>query len=157
LLEAGAKPLLTMEQRDPQLGFVTPAIIDVTNCTICPTKNTSARCCNSFAMRTFDEAIERANDTAFGLSAGLLADDEAVDAFPAHHSRRYRQLEPADQRRVVRGAVRRHGTLGQQPSERVLRSRLLRVSDGLRRKRATANARERVAGPSFLRIDDASH
>ncbi|MBA5819355.1 aldehyde dehydrogenase family protein, partial [Escherichia coli] len=25
---------------------------------------------------TFDDAIERANDTAFGLSAGLLADDE---------------------------------------------------------------------------------
>ncbi|EEH24027.1 succinylglutamate-semialdehyde dehydrogenase [Burkholderia pseudomallei Pakistan 9] len=65
-------------------------------------------------------------------------------------SRGYRELEPADQRRVVRGAVRRRGPLGQPSPERVLRGRLLRVSDGVGRERAIADAREPVAGPSFL-------
>ncbi|WP_133649187.1 succinylglutamate-semialdehyde dehydrogenase [Paraburkholderia flava] len=78
LIAAGAKPLLEMQQRDPQLGFVSPAILDVTGLTDLPDEEHFGPLVQISRYRTFDEAIERANDTAFGLSAGLLADDEAL-------------------------------------------------------------------------------
>ena len=101
----------------------------------------------------FDEAIERANDTAFGLSAGLLADDEALWT----HFQRTIRAGIVNWNRPTNGASSAApfggiGPLRQPAAERVLRRRLLRVSDGVRRKRATANARERLAGPSILRI-----
>lgn len=78
LVAAGAKPLLDMQQRDPQLGFVSPAILDVTGVNDLPDEEHFGPLVQISRYRTFDEAIERANDTAFGLSAGLLADDEAL-------------------------------------------------------------------------------
>ena len=78
LIEAGGKPLLEMKQRSAQLGFVTPAIIDVTNARDVPDEEHFGPMLQLTRYATFDQAIERANDTAFGLSAGLLADDEAA-------------------------------------------------------------------------------
>ncbi|MGH8782340.1 succinylglutamate-semialdehyde dehydrogenase [Paraburkholderia sp.] len=78
LVAAGAKPLLEMHQRDPRLGFVSPAILDVTGLNDLPDEEHFGPLVQIARYRTFDEAIERANDTAFGLSAGLLADDEAL-------------------------------------------------------------------------------
>ncbi|CAN7236152.1 succinylglutamate-semialdehyde dehydrogenase [Caballeronia sp. LjRoot29] len=78
LIEAGGKPLLQMTQRSAQLGFVTPAIIDVTNARNVPDEEHFGPMLQLTRYSSFDQAIERANDTAFGLSAGLLADDEAA-------------------------------------------------------------------------------
>ncbi len=78
LVAAGARPLATMTQRDPQLGFVTPAILDVTDVPGLPDEEHFGPLAQIVRYAHFDEAIERANDTAFGLSAGLLADDEAL-------------------------------------------------------------------------------
>src|SRR5476649_109626 len=78
LIEAGGKPLLEMTQRSAQFGFVTPAIIDVTNPRNVPDEEHFGPMLQLTRYATFDQAIERANDTAFGLSAGLLADDEAT-------------------------------------------------------------------------------
>ncbi|MGX7003752.1 succinylglutamate-semialdehyde dehydrogenase [Caballeronia sp. KNU42] len=78
LIEAGGKPLLEMTQRSAQLGFVTPAIIDVTNARNVPDEEHFGPMLQLTRYATFDQAIERANDTAFGLSAGLLADNEAT-------------------------------------------------------------------------------
>ncbi|WP_031359034.1 succinylglutamate-semialdehyde dehydrogenase [Caballeronia sordidicola] len=78
LIEAGGKPLLEMTQRSAQLGFVTPAIIDVTNARNVPDEEHFGPMLQLTRYATFDQAIERANDTAFGLSAGLLADDQAA-------------------------------------------------------------------------------
>ena len=78
LIESGAKALLTMEQRDPQLGFVSPAILDVTAVSDLPDEEHFGPLAQIVRYATFDEAIERANDTVYGLSAGLLADDEAT-------------------------------------------------------------------------------
>ncbi|WP_144154147.1 succinylglutamate-semialdehyde dehydrogenase [Paraburkholderia sp. BCC1885] len=78
LLEAGAKSLLTMAQRDPQLGFVTPAILDVTGLADLPDEEHFGPLAQIVRYANFDEAIVRANDTQFGLSAGLLADDETL-------------------------------------------------------------------------------
>ncbi|QCP49020.1 succinylglutamate-semialdehyde dehydrogenase [Trinickia violacea] len=78
LIESGARALLTMEQRDPQLGFVSPAILDVTAVGDLPDEEHFGPLAQIVRYSTFDEAIERANDTVYGLSAGLLADDEAT-------------------------------------------------------------------------------
>ena len=64
-----------MAQRDPRLGFVNAAILDVTGVTGLPDEEHFGPLAQIVRYATFDEAIERANDTAFGLSAGLLADD----------------------------------------------------------------------------------
>ena len=78
LLADGAKALLAMEQRDPKLGFVTPAILDVTHVRNLPDEEHFGPLAQIVRYTHFDEAIARANDTVYGLSAGLLADDEAL-------------------------------------------------------------------------------
>ena len=78
LIADGAKPLLKMEQRDPKLGFVSPAILDVTNVTNLPDEEHFGPLAQIVRYSSFDDAISGANDTEFGLSAGLLADDEAL-------------------------------------------------------------------------------
>ncbi|MBN3767308.1 succinylglutamate-semialdehyde dehydrogenase [Burkholderia sp. Ac-20365] len=78
LIADGAKPLLKMEQRDPKLGFVSPAILDVTNVQNLPDEEHFGPLAQIVRYGSFDEAISGANNTAFGLSAGLLADGEAL-------------------------------------------------------------------------------
>ncbi|MGT2471327.1 succinylglutamate-semialdehyde dehydrogenase [Paraburkholderia terrae] len=78
LIADGAKPLLKMEQHDPKLGFVSPAILDVTNVTNLPDEEHFGPLAQIVRYGSFDDAISGANDTEFGLSAGLLADDEAL-------------------------------------------------------------------------------
>ena len=78
LIALGAKPLLAMEQRDPRLGFVSPAILDVTGVTGIADEEHFGPLAQIVRYDTFDAALAGANDTAYGLSAGLLADDEAL-------------------------------------------------------------------------------
>ncbi|MBV8261910.1 MAG: succinylglutamate-semialdehyde dehydrogenase, partial [Paraburkholderia sp.] len=78
LLERGARALLPMEQRDPSLGFVTPAILDVTGVADLPDEEHFGPLAQIIRYAGFEDAIAQANNTAFGLSAGLLADDEAL-------------------------------------------------------------------------------
>ena len=78
LLADGAKALLKMEQRDPKLGFVTPAMLDVTSVKNLPDEEHFGPLAQIIRYGSFNEALEQANDTEFGLSAGLLADDEAL-------------------------------------------------------------------------------
>ncbi|TDV36106.1 succinylglutamic semialdehyde dehydrogenase [Paraburkholderia caballeronis] len=76
LIERGARALLAMEQREPLLGFVSPAVLDVTGVADLPDEEHFGPLAQVIRYTTFDDAIARANDTAYGLSAGLLADDE---------------------------------------------------------------------------------
>lgn len=78
LLASGARALLPMMQRDPALGFVTPAILDVTGVKDLPDQEHFGPLAQVIRYADFDQAIAIANDTAYGLSAGLLADDEAL-------------------------------------------------------------------------------
>lgn len=78
LVGRGARALLTMTQRDPSLGFVSPAILDVTGVADLPDEEHFGPLAQVIRYAGFDDAIAQANDTAFGLSAGLLADDEAL-------------------------------------------------------------------------------
>ena len=78
LLADGAHALLKMEQRDPKLGFVTPAILDVSAVKNLPDEEHFGPLAQIIRYDSFNEALEKANDTEFGLSAGLLADDESL-------------------------------------------------------------------------------
>ncbi|MEX3979043.1 succinylglutamate-semialdehyde dehydrogenase [Paraburkholderia sp. EG287A] len=78
LLERGARALLPMTQRDPALGFVTPAVLDVTGVADLPDEEHFGPLAQVIRYAGFDDAIAQANNTAYGLSAGLLADDEAL-------------------------------------------------------------------------------
>ncbi|HWC45970.1 MAG TPA: aldehyde dehydrogenase family protein, partial [Casimicrobiaceae bacterium] len=78
LVKAGARPLIAMTQRDPALGFVNPAIVDVSAVSALPDEEHFGPLAQIVRYASLDEAIERANDTAFGLSAGLVADDASA-------------------------------------------------------------------------------
>jgi succinylglutamic semialdehyde dehydrogenase len=78
LIGSGATALLTMTQRNPRLGFVSPAVLDVTNLPDLPDEEHFGPLAQIVRYETFEQAIEQANDTAYGLSAGLLADDEGM-------------------------------------------------------------------------------
>jgi succinylglutamic semialdehyde dehydrogenase len=78
LLERGARAVLPMTQRDASLGFVTPAILDVTGVGDLPDEEHFGPLAQVIRYASFTDAIAQANDTAFGLSAGLLADDGAL-------------------------------------------------------------------------------
>ncbi|WP_321815736.1 MULTISPECIES: succinylglutamate-semialdehyde dehydrogenase [unclassified Paraburkholderia] len=78
LLARGAKALLPMQQRDAALGFVTPGILDVTGVADLPDEEHFGPLAQIIRYAGFDDAIAQANNTAYGLSAGLLADDAAL-------------------------------------------------------------------------------
>ena len=73
----GGVSLIELTQPDPALGFVTPGIIDVTNAAALPDEEHFGPLLKIYRYNDFDAAIDEANNTAFGLSAGLLADNEA--------------------------------------------------------------------------------
>ena len=78
LLDLGASSLVELTHTDTESGFVTPGIIDVTNIIdTMPDEEHFGPLLKVVRYDDFDTAIEQANNTAFGLSAGLLADSEA--------------------------------------------------------------------------------
>ncbi|MEX1220679.1 MAG: succinylglutamate-semialdehyde dehydrogenase [Idiomarina sp.] len=76
LIDLGAKALIEMKQDDPNKGFVTPGILDVTEVTDMPDIEHFGPLLKVYRYKNLDDAIESANDTEFGLSAGLLSDSE---------------------------------------------------------------------------------
>ena len=77
-LEAlGAEVLVRLEHTDENTGFVTPGIIDVTGILAnLPDEEHFGPLVKVIRYSDFDEAIKEANNTSFGLSAGLLSDSE---------------------------------------------------------------------------------
>ena len=78
LLDAGATALEPLKHLDVQTGLVTPGIVDVT--TIADTMEDEEHfgpLLKIIRYSDFDTAIAQANNTRFGLSAGLLSDSEA--------------------------------------------------------------------------------
>ncbi|MDN7138229.1 succinylglutamate-semialdehyde dehydrogenase [Pseudidiomarina sp. 1ASP75-14] len=76
LAAAGGSVLVRMQQEDHHLGFVTPGIIDVTNVEDMPDIEHFGPLLKVYRYTDFDEAIKEANNTSFGLSAGILCDEE---------------------------------------------------------------------------------
>jgi succinylglutamic semialdehyde dehydrogenase len=78
LLGLGATSLLTLEHTDKDTGFVTPGIIDVTAILDeMPDEEHFGPLLKVIRYSNFDDAITHANNTSFGLSAGLLSDSKA--------------------------------------------------------------------------------
>ncbi|MGJ8682375.1 succinylglutamate-semialdehyde dehydrogenase [Paraglaciecola sp.] len=77
LVELGAKPLLKLQHLDSESGFVSPGIIDVTPIlNELPDEEHFGPLLKVIRYTDFDQAIEQANNTSFGLSAGLLSDNQ---------------------------------------------------------------------------------
>ncbi|QOL26090.1 succinylglutamate-semialdehyde dehydrogenase [Thalassotalea sp. LPB0316] len=76
LVELGANALLPLTHKEAGTGFVTPGILDVTNIKM-PDEEHFGPLLKIYRYSDFDKAINEANNTRFGLSAGLLADNQA--------------------------------------------------------------------------------
>jgi succinylglutamic semialdehyde dehydrogenase len=75
LIELGAKPILEMRQLEEGKAYVTPAILDVTAVENLPDDEYFGPLTQIIRYSDFDLALDIANDTQYGLSAALLADD----------------------------------------------------------------------------------
>jgi succinylglutamic semialdehyde dehydrogenase len=79
LIELGATPLIELKHLDPQSGFVSPGILDVTAIVdTMPDEEHFGPLLKVIRYSDFDQAIDLANNTSFGLSAGLLSDSEGL-------------------------------------------------------------------------------
>jgi len=76
LIALGGQPLLTLTHKTSGTGFVSPGIIDVTNIVEMPDEEHFGPLLKVYRYTDFDKAIDESNNTSFGLSAGLLADNE---------------------------------------------------------------------------------
>ena len=77
LLASGGVALLEMLQPDSNAALLTPGIIDVTQVADRSDEELFGPLLQVFRYADFDAAIAEANNTAFGLAAGLLSDCEA--------------------------------------------------------------------------------
>ena len=74
----GGKVLLQMKQPNPQAGFVTAGIVDVTGAAGIPDEEWFGPLLQVIRVADFDTAIKTANATEFGLAAALLSNDAAL-------------------------------------------------------------------------------
>ena len=74
-IEKGGKVLKALTLRDEDSAFVSPGIIDVTDAKNIPDEEHFGPMLQVYRVSSFEDAIISANNTAFGLSAGLLSDD----------------------------------------------------------------------------------
>lgn len=78
LSKAGGKSLRRLKRMERGGGFVTAGVIDVTDATGIPDEELFGPLMQIIRVDDFDEAIRRANDTKYGLSGGLVSDDDAL-------------------------------------------------------------------------------
>ena len=79
LLYLGATSLLELKHLEDDTGFISPGIVDVTSIVDkVPDEEYFGPLLKVYRYTNFDEAINEANNTSFGLSAGLLSDSEAL-------------------------------------------------------------------------------
>jgi hypothetical protein len=143
----GRQGAAAMRQLDPNAGFVTAGIVDVTDAQGIPDEEWFGPLLQIVRVKDFDSGVKVANATEFGLAAALLSPSEELwKRFSRARARRHRQLEPSDHGRRQLGAVRRRRQVGQPPPKRLLRGGLLRLPGRLDRDGRTRNAGQAVAG-----------
>lgn len=74
-LTDGATALIKLRHIKPNTGLVTPGLIDVTSLKDRPDNEVFGPLLQCIRTPNFNTAIEEANNTQYGLSAGLLCDD----------------------------------------------------------------------------------
>ena len=78
LLALGGKSLLAMRQLAPDTGFLSPGIVDVTGVQGIPDEEWFGPLLQVVRVPSFEQALDAANATSYGLAAGLLSDDPAL-------------------------------------------------------------------------------
>lgn len=78
LASHGAKPILALEGLPRGGGFVSPGILDVTDASGYPDEELFGPLMQVVRVRTFEDAVARANATKYGLSGGLVSDDDSL-------------------------------------------------------------------------------
>ena len=73
LLTRGGRAIRHLERPDPALPFLLPALIDVTDMAERPDNELFGPILQVFRAHDFDEAIEEANATRYGLAASLIS------------------------------------------------------------------------------------
>lgn len=77
LLGLGAKPLLELARDNEVPAMLRPSIVDVTGISA-PDEEYFGPLMQVIRYDSYDQAIELANSTRFGLAAGLISEDEAL-------------------------------------------------------------------------------
>ncbi len=77
LIARGAEPVRRMTRLDRGGGFVTAGLVDVTDAIDVPDEELFGPLLQVIRVPDFHLGIARANDTRFGLSGGLVCDDDA--------------------------------------------------------------------------------
>jgi succinylglutamic semialdehyde dehydrogenase len=77
LLSLGARSLLEMKQLKPNTGLLSPGLVDGTGAEL-PDEEYFGPLLTVYRYKSFDDALALANQTRFGLSAGLLSDDRKL-------------------------------------------------------------------------------
>lgn len=84
LIDLGGQSLLTMRRLSADTPMLTPAIIDVTGIDNVPDEEYFGPLLKVYRVADLEEAIQLANDTKYGLSAGIFTeDDKAWETFYA--------------------------------------------------------------------------
>ncbi len=78
LLASGGRALLAMRHLQPDTGFLSPGIVDVTGVAGLPDEEWFGPLLQIIRVPDFAAALAAANATAYGLAAGLLSDDAAL-------------------------------------------------------------------------------
>lgn len=79
LVERGARVIRPFERiQAPTDAFVRAGLFDMTEVADVPDDEIFAPLIQAYRVRDFDAAVARANDTRFGLSAGLISNDQAL-------------------------------------------------------------------------------
>ncbi|MDB4873356.1 MAG: astD [Gemmatimonadales bacterium] len=78
MVAKGGVTLLQMRQPDPDAGFVTAGIVDVTDAKGIADEEWFGPLLQVIRVADFDAAVKVANATEFGLAAALLSNDEAL-------------------------------------------------------------------------------
>jgi succinylglutamic semialdehyde dehydrogenase len=82
IVNLGGEPLVPMRKLAEGTGFVSPALIDVTGVRDLPDEEHFGPLLQLIRYDDFDQALECANATRFGLAAGLISEDRVQwDAF----------------------------------------------------------------------------
>ena len=88
LISLGATPVVEMTRGAADTGFVTPAIVDATEMIDqLPDQEYFGPLLTVIRYDSMDQAMQHANNTRFGLSAGILSDDRAEYEWFLQHSR----------------------------------------------------------------------
>lgn len=77
LVVKGATLLLPAEMESPDLAYITPGIVDVSNVDNIEDEEDFGPLLKVYRYTDFDNAVVEANNTRFGLSAGLISDSDA--------------------------------------------------------------------------------